>query len=613
MIVPMQRVTLLCTAGGRDAALARLQDLGVLHVDVAASDAADLRTAQADVEHAGEALHLIVQASAQPDALAKCAACAEPCDEAARQDARGDVPLPAVTVGKILDLGRESEVLEAEIDAIDDEVSRYIGFGEFNPASIAALAAKGLAVTLFRAPLEAFPQAGDAGYVQMLSHEDHHALGVAIGDVALGEKAERFAPPSRSISAAQARRTAACVRHAQINRTLAELAKDAEVIRQEIGRLTEIRDFITAQTSMGNADGIVWLTGYCPSEQIPAIQTAAHGAGWALVARDPAPDENPPTLIRPPAIARPVNALFKMLGILPGYRETDISVVFYAFFTLFFAMLVGDAGYGVILLAATLLLRRKFRQAPSAPFTLMTIFSTATIIWGVLTATYFGIPIGSLPGVLRHPVAVWLGGQQNIMQFCFFLGALHLSVARLWNAAGLFPSKKFLAQIGWVGIVWTMYYAACMVSVDGFVFPRFMLGVAGGSTMMIALFMLDRSELKTNGVDLGMLPLNIISCLGDVISYVRLFAVGMASVKVAENFNQMAMDLSLPLWAKIPCVLLILLAGHGLNLMMGALSILVHAVRLNTLEFSNHKGVSWCGFAYRPFQRQTQAARVVAE
>jgi V/A-type H+-transporting ATPase subunit I len=105
-----------------------------------------------------------------------------------------------------------------------------------------------------------------------------------------------------------------------------------------------------------------------------------------------------------------------------------------------------------------------------------------------------------------------------------------------------------------------------------------------------------------------MLPLNIISCLGDIISYVRLFAVGMASVKVAENFNQMALSLSLPLWAKIPCLLLILLAGHGMNLLMGALSILVHAVRLNTLEFSNHKGVSWSGFAYRPFRRQTPAA-----
>jgi V/A-type H+-transporting ATPase subunit I len=194
------------------------------------------------------------------------------------------------------------------------------------------------------------------------------------------------------------------------------------------------------------------------------------------------------------------------------------------------------------------------------------------------------------------------------MQFCFFLGALHLSVARLWNAAALLPSRKSLAQLGWVGVVWTMYAAACSVSVEGFVFPAFMLPVAGGSVLLIAGFMLDRSELRTQGVDLGMLPLNIISCLGDIISYVRLFAVGMASVKVAENFNQMALSLSLPLWAKIPCMLLILLAGHGMNLLMGALSILVHAVRLNTLEFSNHKGVSWSGFAYRPFRRQTPAA-----
>jgi len=99
-----------------------------------------------------------------------------------------------------------------------------------------------------------------------------------------------------------------------------------------------------------------------------------------------------------------------------------------------------------------------------------------------------------------------------------------------------------------------------------------------------------------------MLPLTIIGCLGDVISYVRLFAVGLAGVKVAENFNEMSLSLPLPLWAKIPAMLVILLLGHGLNLAMGALSILVHAVRLNTLEFSSHKGVSWSGFAYRPLR-----------
>jgi V/A-type H+-transporting ATPase subunit I len=216
-----------------------------------------------------------------------------------------------------------------------------------------------------------------------------------------------------------------------------------------------------------------------------------------------------------------------------------------------------------------------------------------------------------LPGVLNHPVARWLGEQQNIMQFCFFLGALHLSIARLWNAAALLPSRKSLAEVGWVGVIWTMYAAACTVAVEGFTFPGFMLPVGGVAVLLIVLFMLDRGELRTEGINLAMLPLNIMSCLGDVISYVRLFAVGIASVKVAENFNQMALSLSLPLWIKIPVVLLILLAGHGMNLLMGALSILVHAVRLNTLEFSNHKGVSWSGFAYRPLPApETRGRRV---
>jgi V/A-type H+-transporting ATPase subunit I len=94
-----------------------------------------------------------------------------------------------------------------------------------------------------------------------------------------------------------------------------------------------------------------------------------------------------------------------------------------------------------------------------------------------------------------------------------------------------------------------------------------------------------------------------VSALGDIISYVRLFAVGLASVKVAENFNAMAINLGLPLWAKIVPMILILLVGHGLNFAMAGLSILVHAVRLNTLEFSNHKGITWAGYAFKPFKR----------
>jgi V/A-type H+-transporting ATPase subunit I len=129
------------------------------------------------------------------------------------------------------------------------------------------------------------------------------------------------------------------------------------------------------------------------------------------------------------------------------------------------------------------------------------------------------------------------------------------------------------------------------------------------SLVLVFGFTLKGDELKSRGIELGMLPLNIMSALGDIISYVRLFAVGLASVKVAENFNNMATGLvadadSIALKA-VMCVAMvaILLVGHGLNLAMAGLSILVHAVRLNTLEFSNHKGVSWAGYAFSPFRK----------
>ncbi|MBR0057132.1 MAG: hypothetical protein IJP66_07365, partial [Kiritimatiellae bacterium] len=331
----------------------------------------------------------------------------------------------------------------------------------------------------------------------------------------------------------------------------------------------------------------------------PRLRQTARASSWGFAARAPRDDETPPTLLRPPRLFRPITSLFRMLDIAPGYREVDLSVAFYAFFTIFFAMLVGDFGYGALMLAATLWARRKFPRAAPAPFILMTVFSLATCAWGVLSCNYFG----AHPAALDFSVPQWLNDPSytNIMQLCFLLGAIHLTIARLWSAALLWPDTKALAEIGWAGVVWTMYCTSCAVVIPTFAFPKFMFVVAPASILLIFLFMLHRDELKTEGINLAILPLNIISCLGDIISYVRLFAVGLASVKVAENFNTMALDMNLPLAAKIPVVAIILLLGHGLNLAMGALSILVHAVRLNTLEFSNHKGIAWSGFAYEPF------------
>ena len=221
----------------------------------------------------------------------------------------------------------------------------------------------------------------------------------------------------------------------------------------------------------------------------------------------------------------------------------------------------------------------------------------------MLSNTWFG----SHPAVLSNPVSAWLNepngkGDGNMMLICFTLGVIHLSVARIWNAVSLFPDTKWLAQLGWLGVIWFMYFLSGSI-VGVLELPEFMKAVLGVSILLIACFMLKKEELKTNGADLGMLPLNIIGSLGDIISYVRLFAVGLAGVKVAENFNEMATGFDLPLYIKIVPMILILLVGHALNFAMAGLSVLVHAVRLNTLEFSNHKGISWAGVRFQPFKR----------
>lgn len=171
------------------------------------------------------------------------------------------------------------------------------------------------------------------------------------------------------------------------------------------------------------------------------------------------------------------------------------------------------------------------------------------------------------------------------------------------------PDSTALAELGWAGVLVMMYLVTNSIVGIFSAVPSWGIWVGVVSIALVFLFSVKPSELKTRGAELGMLPLNIMSALGDIISYVRLFAVGLASVKVAENFNSMATGLVTgadAIWAKALmsiAMVAILVVGHGLNLAMAGLSILVHAVRLNTLEFSNHKGVSWAGYAFKPFKK----------
>ena len=538
MIVRMKHLDLVCIAAEREAALKRLRELGAVHLDLGAAVGAEVVAAKAEIDDAEKAVRLILKA------------------REAHQRASGVTALEIrpKAVSEILELEGDRVKLGSEKERLEREIKTYAPYGDFDPELARKLLDRGID----------------------LSGE----LPAKLPKVRLSKMREQLARVENRIAVDTAKLAAG----------------DEKAILAKHPALREKMEFEQARELMSSRGAVAVVSGWVPETRVGELGAGMREMGCGLLLRDPAEGEIPPTLIDPPRFVKPVKALFEGLGIAPAYDEADVSVPFMCYFSLFFAMLVGDGAYGTIFLVVTLLMRKKM---PRSWFVLMTVFSLATIGWGLLSNTWFG---AGIPWCANWPSVRWLAGADapagheydNIMFFCFTIGASHLMLARLWNGICKLNDRSCLSEFGWAGIVLFMYILTnSIVGIFGGV-PTWCYWMFGVSFLTVFI--------QAKGMDKGMLFLNAMSVLGDVISYVRLFAVGLASVQVAANFNSMALDLGLPIWIKWLPVVLILLIGHGLNLAMAGLSVLVHAVRLNTLEFSNHKGISWAGYQFRPFK-----------
>jgi V/A-type H+-transporting ATPase subunit I len=543
MIVRMKHIDLVCVAAEKEATLSRLRDLGAVHLDLRSASGDKVAEAKGEAAEAERAVRVVLKA----------------------REGKEPIEIRPRPIEEILKLDADREKLKAEMEELKRTIAVYEPYGDFDPV----LAKKLL----------------DAG-VDLSSVAD---LPAKLPEMRLSDMYARLDRLNTLVAAGTAR-LAGC---------------DEKSILRQFPALADKIAFECAKELMSESGAVAFVSGWIAERSMDALREAAHGAGWGLLARDPAEGETPPTLIEPPRLFRPVKALFDGLGIAPAYTEADVSVPFMCYFSLFFAMLVGDGAYGAIFLAATLALGRKL---PKSWFILLTVFSSATVVWGVLSNTWFG---ASIPWCADWPTVKWLADPSygNMMLLCFTIGVSHLMLARLWNGVCRLPDSTALAEFGWAGVLLFMYFVTNSIVGIFPGIPQAMFWVFGVSLVLVFGFSVKPSELKTRGAELGMLPLNIMSALGDIISYVRLFAVGLASVKVAENFNSMATGLlsaDNAIWLNAlmaVAMVAILVVGHVLNLAMAGLSILVHAVRLNTLEFSNHKGVSWSGYAFNPFRK----------
>jgi V/A-type H+-transporting ATPase subunit I len=173
------------------------------------------------------------------------------------------------------------------------------------------------------------------------------------------------------------------------------------------------------------------------------------------------------------------------------------------------------------------------------------------------------------------------------------------------RAARVINSIKALSQVGWIMILWGMFFAAGTL-VIGRTFPPFAGWLlAGGIPMALFFSNPERGILKGALGTLAQLPLSVIGAFSDIVSYLRLFAVGYATVVVAQSFNNMAIGGAHGILGGLAAALILFL-GHTLNILLGFMAVIVHGIRLNMLEFSGHLDMQWSGKKYDPF-RETES------
>lgn len=602
MIEKMKAVCVVARTSEKDNLLTSLRDMGVLHI-------AEKKTADpAIIERFGTLSKLLLELKDYVP------------EEGVSEEKLTEAQFEGIYANSVKALEKRA-ALTSKITELTVESERLKPWGDFDSASLKTLPAN-LDLHFYRLDKKAYKTLAEdenVKFIRLASVEQMETVAV-LGKLDSSVSAMEFIIPSKG--------------PAELKAELAECEKELEacvaVLKNAAKHLKSYRDALlkaendAEYSSVGETlvkdDGIIWLSGYIPEAEEAGFTAAAKEHGWAWIINDVADDdESVPTKIRYNKLTALIKPVFDILGVVPGYREYDISFWFLAFFALFFAMIIGDAGYGALFLIGTVAFNLKTKKVTNV-ILLLYLLSGSTVIWGALTGTWFGfkeameIPFLKalvIPSIANYPEYFGVdstSAQNNVMKFCFSIGLVQLALACIMSIKRKLTEKNlnFLADLGWLFSISALYFLVLNLVIGEAVNIAVVAVIVAVGFLMVVLFGgMEPGKSFGAGLKAGLggaftAFLNTISAFGNVMSYIRLFAVGMASLAIAQSFNDMAAGFDGVL---VVVGIVIMVIGHLLNIIMGFLSVVVHGVRLNLLEFSGQLGMEWSGTAYNPFKK----------
>lgn len=379
------------------------------------------------------------------------------------------------------------------------------------------------------------------------------------------------------------------------------------LMRRNLSVVESAAELAHATQKVRDEEAMFALQGWVPEDRIDAVLDMAKGKGAAILIEDPGPEDSPPTLLEQPE-KRNAAVDLALFYQVPGYKDWDPSVIVAVSFAFFFAMIVADAGYGAIILLGLLLFWKRMDgtagQKSWRRYGL--IISGATIVYGVLVGSYFGVspPDGS---ILAKVKLLDLNNFGAMMMVSIVVGVLHLVLANALAAHAAWGQRKAIANLGWIAaliggfVLWLSYLKGNSATPGGVNLGAGVLAILWFSSNRQINKPIDWFWRLIGGIQA---LAGAMGAFGDVLSYMRLFALGLASASLAITFNDLAVSVMHALKGPgILFALLILIVGHALNFALAMMSGVVHGLRLNYIEFFKW-GLPDEGIVFRPFARK---------
>lgn len=603
MITKMKKLTFLVYHKEYEDFLNSLRELGVVHVVEKQQGAADNAELQESIRLSSRlaATLKLLQNLKTPNAPAKTGGSAE----------RGMQVLEEVDA-----LQNEKNKLTQQLQTYAKERDALLVWGDFEPESIEKLRDAGYAVGFYICPEGNYKEEWETEYNAMVVNRVSSKVffvTVTPAGTEVDLDVEQAKLPAHSLARLEQMYADTEQAIAENEQKLAGIAeKDIPSLQKALKEVQNNIEFskVVLSTEQAAGDKLMMLEGWAPASSKLAIETFLDESHVYYEISDPMPGDNVPIELNNKGFFAWFEPICK-LYMLPKYNELDLTPFFAPFFMIFFGLCLGDSGYGLFLFVgatAYRLIAKKLSASAKSIISLIQVLAVSTFFSGLLTGTFFGANIYELPWpfIQRMKAAIYLDNN-DMFQLSLILGAIQIlfgMVLKAVNQTIQFGFKYAVSTIGWIILLVSLAFSALLPKVMpmGSTVHLVILGIAG---VMIFLFNSPGKNIFMN-IGLGLWDsYNMVTgLLGDILSYVRLFALGLSGGILAGVFNSLAKGMSPDNAILGPIVMvLIFVIGHAINIFMNVLGAMVHPMRLTFVEFFKNAGYEGGGKEYKPFKK----------